>query len=116
MPAVQLSDSELNALAAFLLRLTPQNESLIESAPDFAARGAIVFQANNCGACHQVNGYGMKIGPRLNGVSERRGREWIEKHFFDPQSLSKGTVMPAYKFTPKDLDALCQYLLALPKT
>jgi ubiquinol-cytochrome c reductase cytochrome b subunit len=116
MPAVLLSDSQLNALAAFLLRLTPQNESLIESTPDFAARGAIVFQANNCGGCHQVNGYGMKIGPALNGVAERRDREWLEKHFFDPQSVSSGTVMPAYKFNAKDLDAICQYLLALPKT
>jgi mono/diheme cytochrome c family protein len=115
MPAVQLSDSQLNALAAFLLKLTPQSERLIESAPDFAVRGAIVFQANNCGACHQVNGYGMKVGPPLNGVAERRDRAWLEKHFFDPQSTSQGTVMPAYKFSPKDLDSVCEYLLALPK-
>ena len=115
MPAVQLSDSQLNALAAFLLKLTPQNEPLIESAPDFAVRGALVFQASNCGACHQVNGYGMKVGPPLDGVAERRDRAWLEKHFFDPQSVSNGTVMPAYKFSPRDLDAICQYLLALPK-
>ena len=115
MPAVQLSDSQLNALAAFLLKLTPQNEPLIESAPDFAVRGALVFQASNCGACHQVNGYGMKVGPPLDGVGERRDRAWLEKHFFDPQSVSNGTMMPAYKFSPRDLDAICQYLLALPK-
>jgi mono/diheme cytochrome c family protein len=115
MPAVQLSDSQLNALAAFLLKMDAQTDQLIESAPDFAVRGAMVYQANNCAACHQINGSGMKVGPALNGVAERHDRDWLEKHFFDPQSTSKGTVMPAYKFSPKDLDALSQFLLALPK-
>lgn len=115
MPPVQLTDPQLNALSAFVLKLTPQNEEFLLTAPAFAVQGAMVYQSNNCGACHQVNGVGMKVGPPLNGVAEHRDRAWLEQHFIDPKSMSKGSSMPAYKFSPQDMDAICRYLLALPK-
>jgi ubiquinol-cytochrome c reductase cytochrome b subunit len=34
MPPVQLEDADLNALAAFLLKLTPRNAAALQSAPD----------------------------------------------------------------------------------
>ncbi|HUS07178.1 MAG TPA: cytochrome b N-terminal domain-containing protein, partial [Bryobacteraceae bacterium] len=116
MPPVQLPDSQLNALAAFLLKLNPNNETVIDTAPAFAVEGAIIYQANKCGMCHQVNGSGVKMGPPLNGVAEHRTREWIEEHFRDPQKMSKGTPMPPYKFNSKDMDRITSYLMALPKT
>jgi cbb3-type cytochrome oxidase cytochrome c subunit len=45
----------------------------------------------------------------------RHDRAWLEKHFADPQGTSPGTIMPAYKLNATDLDALCKYLLQLPK-
>ena len=114
MPPIQLSDPQLNSLAAFLLKLNPDNATALENAPDFAAEGALVFQANRCGACHVVNGVGMKLGPPLNGLSQRQSRSWVEEHFADPQKLSPGTVMPAYRLPPKDLENLTNYLFALP--
>jgi hypothetical protein len=36
MPPIRLNDSQLNALAAFLLKLTPKNAEALASAPDFA--------------------------------------------------------------------------------
>ncbi len=114
MPAIQLSDSQLNALAAFLLRVTPANVDALADAPQFAVEGALVYQQNRCGMCHFVNGVGMKVGPGLNGVASRRDREWLEKHFEDPQSTSPGSVMPPYRFSPREMDRLVSYLLALP--
>jgi ubiquinol-cytochrome c reductase cytochrome b subunit len=115
MPPVQLDDAGLNALSAFVLKLTPQNESGFLSAPDFVVQGALIYQTNHCDACHQINGVGKKLGPPLDGVGQHRDRAWLEKHFIDPKSTSPGSIMPPYKFTPQEMDAVCKYLLQLPK-
>src|SRR5579871_239234 len=115
MPPVQLDDAALNALSAFVLKLTPQNEQALLATPDFMSQGALVYQKNHCDACHQINGAGKKIGPALDGIGERRDRAWLEKHFADPKGVSPGSIMPPYKFSPQDMDAICKYLLQLPK-
>jgi cbb3-type cytochrome oxidase cytochrome c subunit len=113
MPSIRLNDSQLNSLAAFLLKLTPKNAEALQSAPEFAAEGAMVYQANMCAACHQVNGNGMKVGPPLNGLAKRRTKTWVEQHFAQPQMMSPNTMMPAYKFSPLDLDQITAYLFSL---
>ena len=115
MPPIHLTDTQLNSLAAFLLKLNPDNATALGDAPDFATQGALVFQANHCGTCHMVNGVGMKVGPPLNGLAKRRTRQWVEEHFADPEKLSPGSFMPPYKLAPKDLDNLTTYLFALPE-
>jgi len=115
MPPIQLSDAQLNSLAAFLLKLNADNASALQNAPDFAAAGALVYQASHCGTCHKVNGVGMTVGPPLNGVSKRRTRTWVEEHFADPEKLSPGSFMPAYKLAPKDMENLTTYLFSLPE-
>ncbi len=115
MPPVELKDDALNALSAFVLKLTSQNEQALMAAPDFVVQGAMVYESNKCNACHQINGVGQKLGPGLDGVGLRRDRAWLEKHFADPEGTTPGTIMPAYKFSPADLDAICKYLLQLPR-
>jgi ubiquinol-cytochrome c reductase cytochrome b subunit len=115
MPPVDLPNADLNALALFVLTLTAQNEQALEAAPDFVTQGAIVYQSNHCNACHQINKVGSTLAPALDGVGLRHDRAWLEKHFADPDSVTKGSIMPPYKFTPPDLDAICKYLLQLPK-
>jgi len=115
MPAIQLSDAQLNSLAAFLLKLNADNASAIENAPEFAVAGALVFQANNCGDCHMVNGAGMKVGPPLNGLAKRQTRSWVMQHFADPAKLSPDSIMPPYRFSAKDMEDLTSYLFALPE-
>ena len=89
MPAIQLSDAQLNTLAAFLLKLNARNAEALQLAPDFAVEGALIYQKNQCGSCHIVNGVGVKLGPPLNGLKRRRTQEWVEKHFQNPQALSR---------------------------
>ena len=115
MPPIQLNDGQLNALAAFLLKLNPDNASALGDAPDFAVQGALVYEANGCNECHKVNGVGMDVGPSLNGVSKRRSRSWVEDHFANPQKLSPGSSMPDFKFSQKDLENLTAYLFVLPE-
>jgi ubiquinol-cytochrome c reductase cytochrome b subunit len=114
MPPIALTDAQLTSLAAFLLKLNPDNATALHSAPDFALAGAVVYQNSNCATCHKVNGVGASVGPVLNGLAKRRNRSWVEQHFLDPPKLSPGSFMPAYKLPPKDLDNLTSYLFALP--
>jgi ubiquinol-cytochrome c reductase cytochrome b subunit len=115
MPPINLTDSQLNSLAAFLLKLNPKNATALETAPDFAPEGALIYEANKCGACHSVNGVGMKVAPPLNGLSRRQTRSWVEEHFANPQKLSPGSFMPAYKLSPTALDNLTTWLMSLPE-
>ena len=115
MPPIQLDDSQLNSLAAFLLKLNPDNATALDGAPEFATQGALLYQENHCGTCHMVNGVGMKIGPPLNGLSKRQSRSWVEEHFANPQKLSPGSIMPPYRLPQKDVDDLTSYLFALPE-
>jgi len=114
MPAIQLSNAQLNALAAFLLKLTPRNAEALANAPDFAVQAGLLYQTKNCGSCHQVNGVGMKIGPPLNGLARRRTKTWVAQHFAHPQDLSPGSFMPPYQLSPREMDSLVAYLFALP--
>jgi len=116
MPPVHLDDSALNALSAFVLKLTSQNEQGLLAAPDFVAQGALIYQTNHCDACHQIAGAGKKLGPSLDGVGQRHDLAWLEAHFRDPKSTSPGSIMPSYKFPPLEMDAISKYLLQLPKS
>ena len=114
MPAIQLSNAQLNALAAFLLKLTPRNAEALSNAPDFAVEAALLYQSKNCGACHMANGVGMKIGPPLNGLARRRTKTWVAQHFANPQALSPGSIMPPYRFSSREMDWMVAYLFTLP--
>ena len=114
MPPVQLTTPQMASLAAFLVKLTPDNATALEAAPQAAVEGAMLYRTNQCHVCHQVNGVGMKTGPNLNGVAQRRTREWLEQHFVDPQKLSPGTTMPAYKFSSRDMDRMLTYVMSIP--
>jgi ubiquinol-cytochrome c reductase cytochrome b subunit len=115
MPPIQLNDAQLNSLAAFLLKLNPDNATALDDAPEFAVQGALVYQSGGCSDCHKVNSVGTDLGPNLNGLDKRRSRSWVEEHFVDPPKLSPGSVMPPYKFSQRDLDNLTAYLFSLPE-
>ncbi|MCP5113431.1 MAG: c-type cytochrome, partial [bacterium] len=114
MPPVQASDDELNWLSAFLLKVTPENAAALDNVPGFAMKGAMIYQENKCGACHQVNGAGQSFGPPLNGVGERRAKEWLVEHFRDPKKFEPTSMMPAYDFPADEMEAIVTYLRALP--
>ncbi|MDE3195738.1 MAG: cytochrome b N-terminal domain-containing protein [Acidobacteriota bacterium] len=114
MTPVNLSDAQLNDLAAAMLALTPDNGDVISTAPEFAADGAALYQKNFCFTCHIVNKVGGKIGPALNGLAGRRTEAWTAEHFANPQKMSPGTSMPPYKLSPADQQNMVSYLFTLP--
>ena len=114
MPPIHLSDAQLSALAAFLLTLTPSNAEDLESAPDKVLEGAMIYQQHQCGRCHIVNGVGVQLGPALNGVADRRTKQWIEIQIRSPKRHSSETMMPAYNLGPSEMDGLVIYLTSIP--
>lgn len=113
MPPILLPDDQLHALTAFIEKLNAGNEAALFSTPGEITAGALLYQANHCNACHQVNGTGMKVGPALNSLAQRHPRDWVEQHFADPKKMVPGSVMPPYHFSPTDLDRIAGYLMQL---
>jgi ubiquinol-cytochrome c reductase cytochrome b subunit len=113
--ATQLKNPELRGLVTFVTKRSDTAVKAWSGAPQAAVEGAMVFQANQCGACHKLNGAGMTTGPPLNGVADHHNREWIEGHFADPEKFSPGSTMPAYKLNSHDLDRLTSYIMGIPK-
>ena len=74
----------------------------------------MIYQQQQCGTCHIVNGIGVQLGPVLNGVTDRRTKQWIEVQIRSPKRHSAETMMPAYDINPRDLDGLIEYLGAMP--
>jgi ubiquinol-cytochrome c reductase cytochrome b subunit len=114
MKPVNLSEAELKDLLALMMSLTPENGDVVDSTPAFAVNGALLFQKNNCGACHSVNGAGGKLGPPLNGLSLRRNEAWVIQHFQNPKMLVPTSSMPSFKFSASDMQDEVSYLFTLP--
>ncbi|HZS53366.1 MAG TPA: cytochrome c, partial [Bryobacteraceae bacterium] len=114
-PSTSLTMPQRNALVVFVANLKPDLlVTLLATSPQFI-NGAQIFVASACASCHKVNGIGGDSGPSLNGVFSRRSETWIREHFAAPRKLSPGSIMPPYKFNPKDEDDLIKYLLSLPE-
>jgi ubiquinol-cytochrome c reductase cytochrome b subunit len=110
----RLNSAQLDAIASFLRRLNPDNAARFSAVPPGFAAGAQVLVSSGCLSCHAINGTGGVIGPPLNGLSQRRSREWVEQHLRDPKSQSPGTIMPPFPLPAQDRDRLISYLFSLP--
>jgi len=102
-------------LAAFVAERGALAVDAWQNAPQNAVEGALIYQANDCGSCHKLNGVGDELGPAINGVGERHNRAWIEQHFADPPKYSPDSIMPPFQFKPDELKLLTDYLVAIPR-
>jgi ubiquinol-cytochrome c reductase cytochrome b subunit len=81
--------------------------SLTDTLTGDAARGARLFQEEDCITCHQIAGSGGQRGPDLTFVGDRLTREQLTTRI-----LTGGHNMPAYGQTlaPDEVDALVALL------
>jgi nitric oxide reductase subunit C len=75
-----------------------------------AIKGRILWQENNCTACHQIYGLGGYLGPDLTNVYRRYGDG--TKGFFN---AGKG-VMTKYNFTDKEQEYLLEFLKSVDES
>jgi ubiquinol-cytochrome c reductase cytochrome b subunit len=108
--AAKLTAPKQRALAKFLMNFDPAAADSYAAAPQFAIQGATLFEASHCGSCHQVNGVGGKVGPPLNGITQRRSAAWLRDNFVNPSKFAPGTPMPPYPFNSIDMQDMIKYL------
>jgi quinol-cytochrome oxidoreductase complex cytochrome b subunit len=111
----KLTEIQVQMLATFVAKRGDQAVEAWQSAPQPAVDGAKLFVSSDCGQCHRLNGVGDELGPPLNGIGERKNKEWIKQHFADPQKFVKDSIMPAFPFKPNEMDLITDYIMAIPK-
>ncbi len=76
------------------------------------AHGKDLYARLQCGGCHLLHGEGAAVGPELSYVGRSRDRDWLLRHFRDPQSVTPGSIMPKYPLSEQELGDLTEFMLA----
>jgi mono/diheme cytochrome c family protein len=88
----------------------------VEHLPKSATRGAALFYAVGCNACHTYAGFGTKIlhAPDLTAIGSRHlGIEFQIRHLQCPSCVNPGSPMPPFKsLGPRRLRELAIFLEA----
>jgi alcohol dehydrogenase (cytochrome c) len=88
MPAFQISESEADAIAAYVMTLkqpVANGASPSLAAPGDEAAGQRFFVGKgNCASCHMVRGQGGVVGPDLSNIGHDRTPSQIEQAVLDP--------------------------------
>lgn len=75
--------------------------------------GRTLVQERGCIGCHVVEGQGGKMGPSLDGISERRSEEFVVQQILDPKANKATSLMPNLGLTRADAQAIWAYLSSL---
>ncbi|MBZ0155608.1 MAG: cytochrome c [Alphaproteobacteria bacterium] len=124
MPKLGLNATEADNMIVFLDWISKVDTNGWPPKPILAAAtgaggqeltpGQKVYRAQNCAACHTLNGIGGTTGPALDKVGSRRDRAWILGHFKDPKAFVPNSAMPPYgHLSEKDLNDLTDYMVSL---
>ena len=78
-----------------------------------ATKGRALFKAQNCNGCHGEDGLKGQGGPSLANLwKEHPDAEYTMRYVKNPQSIQKGSTMPAYgTLKEEELQALAPELL-----
>jgi cytochrome c oxidase cbb3-type subunit 3 len=79
--AWQLHPDELVSVAAYVRTLGALPP---ETVPGDAARGARIYAASGCAACHMVAGQGGGYGPELTSIGARRNTAFLHQTILKP--------------------------------
>ena len=88
--------------------------SLPKSDPS-VLRGKALVQELDCAGCHRIHGKGESFAPDLSYVGDIRDRDWLMRHFRDPQAVVPDSEMPEYGLNEEELSDLTNYMLTLKK-
>ncbi len=77
--------------------------------------GWIVFKAQGCLACHNLDLVGGALAPSLDNLGVRRGdANWLREKILNPHASVPGTYMPAFRhLSERELNGLVEFLKTL---
>ncbi len=119
----RMRGAELLTLAQFLLELPDTAPALPDpSALPVATTVTEVIDNYGCAGCHDLEGSGAEVGPRLNGLGARLSPDGIRTAILDPNaSIAEGFeagLMPddfAQQMADSEIDLIVDYLVNLPE-
>lgn len=122
MPKLGLTEKEADNLMAFLAWTSKVDTNKWPPKPVLAAAvvgkeassGQIVYQRNNCVACHIIAGVGGTAGPDLARAGAKWKAEELTKYLKNPASVKTKSAMPGFAhLSEQELKDLTDYLLTL---
>lgn len=120
MPDFELSDDEVNQIAAFLASKTDAelipHQPELEGSADPAAidRGEkLVHDTYRCAVCHRIGEDGSPFGPDLTHIGLRAKPDFLHAIIHNPQRLDRRTAMKNLHLKPDELIDAVRYLMSL---
>ncbi len=121
-----LQQQEAEAIAAYLLSSSSELQYSQQAlaydhqyhpTADSILKGRQIFETRGCLGCHDLD---KKLAPAyrhvaLTGVGLKLAPAWLYTWIEDPRQVSKTTIMPRFALKPKEIAALCDYLMSLTK-
>ncbi len=77
---------------------------------DPVARGRALVLQKGCIGCHVVEGLGGTMGPKLDGIAQRRSESFVLRQLQNPQGNKPGSLMPNRALAPEEIEAIWAYL------
>jgi len=123
MPTLGITDKEADNLMAFLDWMSkvdtngwpPDPILAVAAAGKASSMGQMLYQQEDCVACHQISGLGGVSGPDLTHVGAKLpDSSWHIAHLKDPESVVPDSAMPDFShLTDAQLNELANYLITL---
>ena len=81
--------------------------------PAVIANGKLLTEQKACVGCHVIGGAGGQVGPSLNGTIERKGVDFMRSKLQDPSFDNATSMMPNFRLTAEEIEAIVAYLVTL---
>ena len=101
------------ALVFTFLTLSLYQVGALHTTDPSILRGKALYKELGCAGCHRIQGVGEAFAPDLSYVGDTRNRDWLMRHFQDPQALVPGSVMPNFELNEEEMKDLTNYMLSL---
>ncbi|RMH05826.1 MAG: cytochrome bc complex cytochrome b subunit [Nitrospirae bacterium] len=114
-PAVLSAGAGFLLIVFTLLTISIREVASLPKQDPSVLRGKQLYQELDCAGCHRIHGEGGTFGPDLSYVGDVRDRDWLIRHFRDPQAVVPGSPMPAFGLNEQELNDLTNYMLTLKR-
>ncbi len=112
-PVVMSAGAGFLVLVFTLLTISIREVASIPKMDPSVHQGKALYQELDCAGCHRIHGEGEAVAPDLSYVGDSQDRDWLIRHFRDPQALVPDSNMPQYGLNEQELNDLTNYMLTL---